>query len=266
MAVPADILAVKRPLNTVVVDHGGDGRKRFAVLARKESVHRPGKSSSPRNGKVVGHIIGGKYVPLDSMSLAAQGSVTLSYGVSALLHKLMSGVFRELLDVFSINDALSIMVLIDARIKRPNIPIIEVQEVFRSSYASVYWRGAPVSKNSLYSLITRLGESYYRRLDFCKLHIANLSIKDQLVVLDEAHRKNPTEDPTLADYTLRPQRYDEFEEHDFFTLYAYSAVLGEPVCLDTYLGDYDEITVPGVASLMEKYGLTNALIFNDGQF
>ncbi len=64
MPVPPEIRAVERPKNTIVEDRGKDGPKRYAVRERSSVKYIPGKNPQPHNGKVIGHIINGKYVPL----------------------------------------------------------------------------------------------------------------------------------------------------------------------------------------------------------
>lgn len=68
MAVPADIRAVERPVNTIVEDSGHDGPKRYAVRQRSKIIYVAGKNPQPRNGKVIGHIIDHKFVPLQDSS------------------------------------------------------------------------------------------------------------------------------------------------------------------------------------------------------
>lgn len=63
MAVPASIRAVERPSNTIVEDNGRDGPNRYAVRLRAGVKYVPGGNPQPRNGKVIGHIVDGKYVP-----------------------------------------------------------------------------------------------------------------------------------------------------------------------------------------------------------
>ena len=72
MPVPADIRAVPRPVNTVVEDNGRDGPKRYAVRERKSTVYVQNGNPQPRNGKVIGHIIDYKYVPVPTK----KGSIT----------------------------------------------------------------------------------------------------------------------------------------------------------------------------------------------
>lgn len=84
MAVPADIRAVPRPKNTVVEDNGRDGPKRYPVRERASSKYIPGENPQPRNGKVIGHIIGHQFVPVKG-HVTSNGPDMLSYGASALV-------------------------------------------------------------------------------------------------------------------------------------------------------------------------------------
>ena len=63
MSVPQDIRAVPRPKNTVVIDTGGKGPLRYCVRERNKAV-RTAKGFQPRNGKVIGHIVDGAFVPV----------------------------------------------------------------------------------------------------------------------------------------------------------------------------------------------------------
>ena len=72
MAVPAEIRAVPRPVNTIVDDSGTNSPKRYAVRQRASSKYIPGGNPQPKNGKVIGHIIDYKYVPLTD-STASDG-------------------------------------------------------------------------------------------------------------------------------------------------------------------------------------------------
>ena len=52
MAVPAEIRAVPRPVNTIVDDSGTNSPKRYAVRQRASSKYIPGGNPQPKNGKV----------------------------------------------------------------------------------------------------------------------------------------------------------------------------------------------------------------------
>lgn len=62
MSVPEDIRAVSRPVNTIIDDRGRNRTKRYAVRIRSYSKYVPGGNLQTRNGKVIGHIIGNKFV------------------------------------------------------------------------------------------------------------------------------------------------------------------------------------------------------------
>lgn len=67
MGVPKEIREVPRPVNTVVTDNGRNTPLRYSVRERASSgKYVPGKNPKPKNGRVIGHIIGFKYVPLDA--------------------------------------------------------------------------------------------------------------------------------------------------------------------------------------------------------
>ena len=65
MGVPKEIREVERPTNTIVCDNGKDTPFRYAVRERAASgKYVRGKFPQPKNGKVIGHIINFKYVPV----------------------------------------------------------------------------------------------------------------------------------------------------------------------------------------------------------
>ncbi len=63
MAIPEYIRKVPRPVNTVVVDNGKDGPNRYAVRERAGIKYIQNGNPQPKNGKVIGHIFDGAYVP-----------------------------------------------------------------------------------------------------------------------------------------------------------------------------------------------------------
>ena len=108
MSVPADIRAVPRPVNTIVDDSGHDGPKRYAVRQRSKSKYVAGGNPQPRNGKVIGHIIDHKYVPLQSEDENKKPGEPdmLSYGASALVKSVTNDLFHDLLAVYDPSEVL----------------------------------------------------------------------------------------------------------------------------------------------------------------
>lgn len=95
-------------MNTIVDDSSRDGPKRFAVRQMSSSKYVPGRNSQPRNGRVISHIIGHRYVPVSSPT-ASEDADMLSYGASALVRTVTGDLFSDLLDVFDAGEAYAIM-------------------------------------------------------------------------------------------------------------------------------------------------------------
>ena len=64
MAVPEEIRKVKRPVNTIVEDNRNSGSGEYSVRERVCVEYVKGGNPRPKNGKVVGHITNGVYVPI----------------------------------------------------------------------------------------------------------------------------------------------------------------------------------------------------------
>ena len=63
MSVPEEIRKVERPVGTIVEDSKKAGDNRYIVRERKGFTYVKGSNPKPHNGKVIGHIINGVYVP-----------------------------------------------------------------------------------------------------------------------------------------------------------------------------------------------------------
>lgn len=110
MAVPTEIRAVPRPVNTVIDDNGKDGPKRYAVRQRGVSKYVRGGNPQPHNGKVIGHIIDFKFVPIESNEGDRKASPSmLSYGASALVKSVTGDIFEDLLKVYDPSDVYAMM-------------------------------------------------------------------------------------------------------------------------------------------------------------
>ena len=133
MAVPAEIRAVPRPVNTIVDDSGTNSPKRYAVRQRASSKYIPGGNPQPKNGKVIGHIIDYKYVPLTD-STASDGPDMLSYGASALVKSVSADLLSDLLNIYPANEAYSIMSIATLRVISPKITLGRMATHYRRTF------------------------------------------------------------------------------------------------------------------------------------
>ena len=74
MAIPEAIRNVERPVNSVVVDHGGCGPLRYAVIERVGCRHVNGRNM-PVDGRTIGHIVEGVFIAIRDE--VASGTVEL---------------------------------------------------------------------------------------------------------------------------------------------------------------------------------------------
>lgn len=165
MAVPASIRAVERPSNTIVEDNGRDGPNRYAVRLRAGVKYVPGGNPQPRNGKVIGHIVDGKYVPVNAPVADAKPEM-LQYGASAFVYSVSADLIEDLLDIFAAKDAYSIMTIASLRVMRPSISSNRLASFYRKTFISRYYPGAALSENTASSFLSHLGEDRTKRRAF----------------------------------------------------------------------------------------------------
>lgn len=134
MKVPAAIRAVSRPKNTVVENNGRPGPNQYTVRERAGITYVPGGNPKPRNGKVIGHIIDHRYVPLHDVQEFSKPDM-LSYGSSAFVRSVSQDLLEDLLTVFRPEDALG------------KIPC------WQDNYSPADWESCNVLKNGRYSIL-----------------------------------------------------------------------------------------------------------------
>ena len=132
MAVPKYIRDVERPVNTVVIDNGKDGPTRYAVRERKCVKYVPGGNPQPQNGKVIGHIIDGVYVP-KNQAVTSSVPDMLSYGSSAFAHSVADDLMSELLQVYNARDAYRIMAIAILKVIKPGIAAGRLNTIMKVS-------------------------------------------------------------------------------------------------------------------------------------
>ena len=172
MAVPESIRQVPRPSNTVVIDSGSNGLKRYAVHSRTKVVYTPGRNPRPVNGPVIGHIIGGKFVPVVSgAKLAPNGPEYVSYGVISLVHEELRGLDDELFRIFDVTDSCLILVLAMLRIERKGIKLSRIRSAYNKSLVSILYPGLPLSANKISAFLERLGQDITKQQAF-SMHVS----------------------------------------------------------------------------------------------
>lgn len=165
MAVPEEIRNVSRPEHTVVCDSGHDGPDRYMVRQRE-----PGTKI---NGKVIGHIYNGRFIPLENKRILPMDFPEIAvYGSAAVANSVSEDIFRDLTEIFELRQAVSIMAIAQVRAISPGVVDSEIQAKYKDSFLQIYYPYAQLSKNLIGDLLQSIGkhpsycqEFYKRRLE-----------------------------------------------------------------------------------------------------
>lgn len=233
MPVPADIRAVPRPVNTIVDDNGRDGPKRYAVRQRASSKYVSGGNPQPRNGKVIGHIIDHKFVPVADKDLHNAEPDMLSYGSSALVKSVMSDIKDDLLAVYDASDVYAMMSLATLKVIKPAITANRMATHYRRTFVCKDYPGAALSPNSICSLLQRIGMNGSKRKQFYKLRMKATSA-DHHIAIDGTLKQDNSKVNDLSAFSRKARVRGVCEVS---VLYAYDIERMEPVCAEVFPGN-----------------------------
>ena len=154
MGVPQEIRAVPRPKNTVVIDTGGKGPLRYCVRERNKAV-RTAKGFQPRNGKVIGHIVDGAFVPVSSRMKAKERR---TLGCALLAADLGADLRARLAAHLGDKDADLVLALASLGILHPDLGEDLRAAQYKASLASLVFPGLDLSEKSIHALYAKIGK------------------------------------------------------------------------------------------------------------
>ena len=259
MGVPADIRAVPRPTNTIVVDSGRETVNRYAVLKRAYVKYIPKGNPQPRNGKVVGHIINYKYVPIPEINIYS-GPTKLQYGLSTLIKNLTEDVYEDLLKIFPASHAASIMAIASLKIIHKNCPDQLLSTNYKRTFLTKYFPGVPLSKNFVSTLYGKIGMDDAKREEFYKLRIARVE-NDHHVLIDGMLK---TDNSILNDLSRLSFKSKNKKSKYISIMYAYDVELEEPVCAQVFAGNKIDTTV--FPAFLKKNHVERGVLIGDKAF
>lgn len=233
MPVPADIRAVPRPVNTIVDDNGGNGPKRYAVRQRGSSKYVSGGNPQPKNGKVIGHIIDHKYVPIPEKNPGTDEPDMLSYGASALVKSVTADLKEDLLAVYDASDVYAMMSLATLRVIKPAITADRARTHYFRTFVCKDYPGAAMSRNSIGSLLQRIGMNGSRRRQFYQLRM-QATAADHHIAIDGMLKQDNSKVNDLSAYSRKARVRGICEVS---VLYAYDIERMEPVCAEVFPGN-----------------------------
>lgn len=151
--------------------------------------------------KVIGHIVDGRYVPVQHKSENDRDSVkesalcasntkehnktpfALSYGSSAVVKTVSSDLFSDLIDVFGAELAYNIMAVASVQIIKPGICSSRISMFYHRSFISLYYPGAHISINSLTKMYEELGMDFSGKAQFFKKRMEAVA-KEHHIAID----------------------------------------------------------------------------------
>lgn len=259
MAVPENIRKVKRPVNTVIVDSGKDGPKRYAVRERSKVVYVKGKNPQPRNGRVIGHIVDYSFQPLKQRA-GENGADMLSYGASAFVKSVSDDITKDLLEVFDVSDVYAIMAIASMRVCRPRVTAKRMASQYNREFVSVYYPGAAVGETSVGKLYSRLGMDGLKRNAFYLLRFARTA-KDHHIAIDGMLKQDSSyvNDLSAFSYKGRVKGCKEVS-----VLYAYDIEKMEPICAKLFPGN--SVDQSSYSSFIRDNDIKKGIIIADKGF
>ena len=181
--VPESIRSVPRPINTVVVDSGHNGALRYAVRERAGVKYGPGGKSRPINGKVIGHICNGVFVPIDQTSpTASKGPDELSFGAAAFVYSETSDLFCDLLNCYPPRDAYALMSMAMIRTMKPEVKNRRLATEYRRTFVSRFYQGACLSQNHVSTFLQKVGEDGEKRRAFYESRMRRVEADHHILI------------------------------------------------------------------------------------
>jgi hypothetical protein len=232
MAAPINVRQVERPKNTIVDDNGRNGPNRYAVRERASIKYVAGGNPQPRNGRVVGHIIDLRFVPVQEAT-ASQGPDMLSYGASALVKSVTADILADLLGIYPAQDAYAIMAIATLRVIRPAIACSRMSTHYNRTFVCVDYPGSALSPNSVCKLLQGVGQDGRKRRRFYQKRMASVAA-DHHIAIDGTLKQDTSKVNDLSAFSYKAR---DKGCQDVSVLYAYDIELMEPVCAEVFPGN-----------------------------
>lgn len=260
MPIPKEVLAVKRPKNTVVIVYGKN-KDLYAVRQRVGCRNIDGRHV-PVNGPTIGHIIDGEYIPIESgPAPLSQAPVDLKDWANVVLcDELFRDIQDELLRVYDRTDTLRIYCMAILRVCDHGIRDYELKESYETGFLSELYPGVSLSKNTVSAFENNLGKAFSRIRQFMKNRADSVGIEHHLLV-DGTLKSDESNVNSLSAFSRKARTKGT---RDISVLYAFDLEAMEPVCSRCYPGNMLDITA--YEDFIRSNGITKGIIIADKGF
>lgn len=215
MPIPKEILTIERPKNTIVyVTSVGN----YGVKKRIGCKYVNGKNR-PVNGPTVGHIIDGKYVPIEEKKkdVSSMGPALLDWADAQLCEDLFSDMIPELEKVYSHDDAMKLFAMAILRVCNPDVKDYELQERYQDSILSEFHPDIPLSSNTASKFLSDIGKQLPKIYEFMQNRAKKVGI-DHHLLIDGTLKSNDSVVNSLSDFSYKARLKNR---NDISVLYAF---------------------------------------------
>ena len=234
LMVPDSVKKVPRPTNTVVVDTGSKGARRYAVRCRSGYSLTVNNNPGPRNGKTIGYIVSGRFIEKNTFvdSVSSYQHEFLQYGAATTIYVHCADIYDDLLKLFNVEDANRLMTVASLRVTNPGIACNRYQSKASISFISEYYPCIGLSSSSISTFIDNLGKQTSVLKSFYSLRFEHVT-ESQNVIIDGVLKQD-----TGDDVFSMPSAKTHLKGHDEISIiYSYRTDMAEALCAKAYLGN-----------------------------
>ena len=259
MAIPKEILAVKRPTNTIVVRYGKNS-DRYGVRKRIGCKRVNGRNM-PVTGPTIGHIRNGVYIAIEDEPIPVRKSARTAELKDWAGVVLADRVFHDILDdlkkLYAESDAEKIYCIALLRVCNPGIKDYELKEMYESSFLSELFPNVALSKNTVSLFWKDIGKAYGSIIRFMQSR-SDFVKKNHHILVDGTLKSNESIANSLADLSHKARIKGS---RDISVLYAFDLDLMEPIASQCYPGNMLDMTA--YEDFISKCNIKRGVIISD---
>ena len=213
------------------------------------------------NGKVIGHIYNGKFVPLENKRILPTDFPEIAvYGNAAVVNSVSADIFQDLTDIFELRQAVSIIATAQVRVISPGIIDSEIQAKYKDSFLQIYYPNAQLSKNLIGDLLQSIGKHPSLCREFYKKRLEKV-LPESHIAIDGMLK---TDNSKVNDLSAFSRKGRVKGSKDISLLYAFDIEMMEPVCVEVFPGN--RVDASSYKDFITDNHLTKGVILDDKGF
>ena len=255
MAIPKEILKIKRPLNSIV--KATRTPNTYSVIKRT-SIRVPGKKNpKPIELGVIGKIIDGTYVPLPDK---VKHEIDLKeYGTFAFCDLVCREVFDDLLRLYPLEDSKKLYCIAFLRTINGDIVDDDIALEYKTSFLSEKYPNTALTPNTISKFLEDIAQRVCIIDEFMNERIRKYS--GHPTVVDGMLKNSNGETNCFSEFSRKSRVKNS---KDINLIYAYDLVQQEPLASSVYSGNMLDFTA--FKSFLTDHPIENGFLIMDKGF